>query len=81
MVSTIHIEKTDRSLMIWQDENGGHKLPQEETVAIKRELIGLMISVPPTIQSQLGDAVGVIADSDFWERWDTLVEVSYCASL
>jgi exportin-2 (importin alpha re-exporter) len=43
---------------------------------IKRELINLMISVPPSIQSQLGEAVSVIADSDFWERWDTLVDVS-----
>ena len=34
-----------------------------------------MISVSPQIQYQLGDAVGVIADSDFWERWDTLVDV------
>lgn len=34
-----------------------------------------MVSVPPTIQYQLGDAIGVIADSDFWERWDTLVDV------
>lgn len=45
-------------------------------MAIKKELIGLMISVPPSIQSQLGDAIGVIADSDFWERWETLVDVS-----
>ena len=44
--------------------------------SIKRELIGLMISVPSNIQYQLGDAVGVIADSDFWRRWDTLVDVS-----
>ena len=34
-----------------------------------------MISVPPNIQSQLGDAVGIIADSDFWQKWDTLVDV------
>ena len=34
-----------------------------------------MISVPPNIQSQLGDAVGIIADSDFWQQWDTLVDV------
>lgn len=34
-----------------------------------------MISVPPGIQSQLGEAISVIADSDFWERWDTLVDV------
>jgi hypothetical protein len=36
----------------------------------------LMISVPPGIQSQLGEAISVIADSDFWERWQTLVDVS-----
>lgn len=35
-----------------------------------------MISMPAGIQTQLGEAVSVIADSDFWERWDTLVDVS-----
>ena len=34
-----------------------------------------MISVPANIQHQLGDAIGVIAESDFWERWDTLIDV------
>lgn len=34
-----------------------------------------MITVPPPIQAQLGDAISVIADSDFWEQWDTLVDV------
>ncbi|TKA76115.1 hypothetical protein B0A49_03516 [Cryomyces minteri] len=58
----------------WTDEEGNYKLPQNEVVAIKQELIGLMIAVPPTIQSQLGEAISVIADSDFWERWDTLVD-------
>lgn len=43
---------------------------------IKQEIIGLMIATPPNIQAQLGDAVGVIADSDFWRGWDTLVDVS-----
>lgn len=38
-----------------------------------------MISVPPNIQSQLGDAISVIADSDFWERWETLVDVRIVA--
>ncbi|KAF5016711.1 hypothetical protein F66182_11520, partial [Fusarium sp. NRRL 66182] len=57
----------------WVDEDGNHKLPQDEVVTIKRELINLMINVPGGIQTQLGEAVSVIADSDFWERWDTLV--------
>ncbi|GAB7353432.1 hypothetical protein MBLNU459_g3901t1 [Dothideomycetes sp. NU459] len=58
----------------WTDEDGNYKLAESEVVAIKSELIGLMISVPPTIQTQLGEAISVIADSDFWERWDTLVD-------
>ncbi|KAK3077717.1 hypothetical protein LTS18_009491, partial [Coniosporium uncinatum] len=58
----------------WTDEDGNHKLPQDEVVAIKRELIGLMISMPPAIQAQLGEAISAIADSDFWQRWDTLVD-------
>lgn len=36
-----------------------------------------MISVPPNIQAQLGEAISIIADSDFFERWDTLVDVGY----
>lgn len=58
----------------WADEDGNYLLPEDEVVNIKKELIGLMISVPTTIQSQLGEAISVIADSDFYERWDTLVD-------
>ncbi|KAA8643278.1 hypothetical protein EYZ11_002332 [Aspergillus tanneri] len=58
----------------WTDEDGNYKLQQEEVATIKRELISLMISVPTGIQSQLGEAISVIADSDFWKRWDTLVD-------
>lgn len=35
-----------------------------------------MIAPPANIQSQLGEAVSIIADSDFWERWDTLTQVA-----
>lgn len=35
-----------------------------------------MIASPANIQSQLGEAVSIIADSDFWERWDTLTQVA-----
>lgn len=34
-----------------------------------------MIAVPASIQSQLGETISLIADSDFWTRWDTLVDV------
>lgn len=56
------------------DEEGNYKLPQDEVVTIKQQLIGLMISSPPAIQSQLGEAVAIIADSDFWQRWETLTK-------
>ncbi|KAI0119639.1 Cse1-domain-containing protein [Daldinia grandis] len=55
------------------DEEGNYKLPIEEVNTIKQELIGLMIACPSTIQTQLGEAISIIADSDFWNRWDTLV--------
>ncbi|KAH0543334.1 hypothetical protein FGG08_002290 [Glutinoglossum americanum] len=58
----------------WTDEDGNHKLPSSEVTAIKQELIGLMTITPPGIQSQLGDAISVIADSDFWQRWESLVD-------
>ncbi|KAK3701574.1 importin-alpha export receptor [Vermiconidia calcicola] len=58
----------------WVDEDGNHMLPQAEVATIKNELIGLMVKVPPRIQTLLGEAISVIADSDFWQQWDTLVD-------
>ncbi|KAK3217166.1 hypothetical protein GRF29_1g2176013 [Pseudopithomyces chartarum] len=57
----------------WVNEDGVHLLPENEVNAIKSELIGLMVSVPPNLQAQLGEAISAIADSDFWEQWQTLV--------
>ncbi|KAI5924131.1 chromosome segregation protein [Camillea tinctor] len=56
------------------DEDRNYKLPIDEVNTIKQELIGLMIACPGTIQTQLGEAISIIADSDFWDRWDTLVQ-------
>jgi hypothetical protein len=47
----------------------------EEVASIKGELIGLMIAVPPAVQNQLGEAISIIAESDFWEQWETLIDV------
>ena len=58
----------------WTDEEGNHCLAEDEVTTIKRDIVGLMISCPSTVQAQLGDAVGVIADSDFFRDWDTLIE-------
>ncbi|KAI1391113.1 putative mportin-alpha export receptor [Hypoxylon trugodes] len=55
------------------DDEGNYKLPIAEVNTIKQELIGLMIACPATIQTQLGEAISIIADSDFWLRWESLV--------
>ncbi|KAF3925560.1 Exportin-2 [Orbilia brochopaga] len=57
----------------WADEEGNHKFAASDVEAIKRELLGVMIAVPPNLQVQIGEAISVIADSDFYKRWDTLV--------
>jgi importin-beta-like protein len=59
-----------------QDEEGNYKLPLQEVSTIKQQLVGLMITSPSPIRTQLGEAISLIADSDFWRRWDTLVTVS-----
>jgi exportin-2 (importin alpha re-exporter) len=58
----------------WTTATGDYKLPQDEVVAIKTEIVGLMTTVPLNIQNQLGEAISTIADSDFYEKWDTLVD-------
>ncbi|KAF2168070.1 hypothetical protein M409DRAFT_21516 [Zasmidium cellare ATCC 36951] len=58
----------------WTNQDGEHLLPANEVTTIKHELIGLMVKVPPSLQAQLGDAISVIAESDFYEKWDTLVD-------
>jgi exportin-2 (importin alpha re-exporter) len=57
------------------DENGTYKLPESEDNAVKQELVGLMVSVAPGLQAVLGEAISTIAESDFYERWESLVDV------
>ncbi|KAI9890552.1 MAG: importin-alpha export receptor [Vezdaea aestivalis] len=57
----------------YNDENGQHLLPDDEVNVIKTQLLNLMVSSPPRIQAQLGDAISVIAQCDFYDRWQNLV--------
>ena len=57
----------------WANEDGEHLWPEEVVAMIKSTIIPMMISVPTNVQAQLGDAIGIIADSDFFTRWETLV--------
>ena len=57
----------------YTDDDGNYKLPLDQVQLIKKELVSLMIQCPKKIQAQLGEAISIIADSDFFERWETLV--------
>lgn len=50
-------------------------MSEGDAAAIKTEIVNLMVSVPPSLQVQLGEAIGQIAQYDFYEQWDTLVDV------
>ncbi|KAL3232393.1 Importin alpha re-exporter [Nakaseomyces bracarensis] len=58
----------------WIDENGNHLLSANNVELIKSEIVPLMISLPGNLQVQIGEAISVIADSDFPERWPTLLD-------
>lgn len=72
---TSTLDRNTKAVRVFQDEEGNYKISQDEVQIIKERLIGLMISSPPNVQKQLGEAISVIADSDFWRRWDTLTQV------
>lgn len=57
----------------WTDEEGNYKLPQSDVTNLKTEIISLMIRLPPNLQAQVGEAVSIMADSDFPDRWQDLV--------
>ncbi|OLL26293.1 Importin alpha re-exporter [Neolecta irregularis DAH-3] len=58
----------------WKDDEGDNRIPAADCAAVKSEIIGLMISLPPILQVQLGEAVTIIADSDFPENWPELMD-------
>ncbi|SCW02940.1 LAFE_0F17634g1_1 [Lachancea fermentati] len=58
----------------WVDENGMYLISQTDVEAIKKEIVPLMITLPNNLQVQVGEAISVIADSDFPNRWPTLLD-------
>ncbi|KAI8396971.1 hypothetical protein B1J92_H07821g [Nakaseomyces glabratus] len=58
----------------WIDENGVHLLSPSNVELIKNEIVPLMIALPGNLQVQIGESISVIADSDFPERWPTLLD-------
>lgn len=62
----------------WVDENGNHLLASNQVELIKKEIVPLMISLPNNLQVQIGEAISIIADSDFPKQWpDLLQDLAY----
>lgn len=57
----------------WNDADGNYLMHQDDVMAIKSNILDLMISVPAGPRKQLGEAVALIANSDFPDRWPMLV--------
>jgi len=50
-----------------------HALTSQDRIMIKNNLVELMCTVPPQIQSQIGESIALIASSDFPKQWDHLL--------
>ena len=48
-------------------------IPDAEKEQIKGLFVGLMLSMPPKIRAQLSEALCIIANSDFPEKWQSLL--------
>ena len=60
-----------------EDDDGGRGLryviPESDRSLIKDNLVSLMCTVPPRLQSQCSESIAIIASSDFPARWDNLL--------
>lgn len=65
---------------LWDDEEEV-QIPEADKAAVKSELVPLMIALgtPKTqrLQAQIGEGLSTIASSDFPEKWEGLIDVSY----
>ncbi|OAD80776.1 hypothetical protein PHYBLDRAFT_138326 [Phycomyces blakesleeanus NRRL 1555(-)] len=50
-----------------------NNITPEDRVAIKTQIVQLMISVPEKLQLQLSDALSIMAETDFPEEWTNLL--------
>lgn len=50
-------------------------IAESDRIAIKNEIVQLMITVPEKIQFQISDALTLIAAADFPDQWEGLLPV------
>jgi exportin-2 (importin alpha re-exporter) len=58
----------------WMNEDGVRLLPEEDSNQIKAEVLNIMIQLPNQLQVQIGEAITLIAESDFPHNWTDLVD-------
>ncbi|ORX43587.1 Cse1-domain-containing protein [Piromyces finnis] len=57
-----------------QIEGEADYLPENDRIRIKEGIISLMINVPVKLQRQLNEAILIIADNDFPQKWPNLIQ-------
>lgn len=58
----------------WINENGEYQISQSDVEMIKSEIVGLMIMLPDSLQIQIGEAISLIAESEFPNLWGGLID-------
>ncbi len=58
-----------------EDNDGAARyiIPESDRALIKDNLVSLMCTVPPQLQSQCSESIALIASSDFPAKWDNLL--------
>ncbi|KAK6456784.1 CAS specific exportin for Srp1p required for accurate mitotic chromosome segregation [Scheffersomyces xylosifermentans] len=59
----------------WIDADGSsYLLPVDDVASIKSEILDIMIKLPNQLQVQIGEAITLIAESDFPQNWPNLID-------
>lgn len=58
----------------WIDENGQYQISKQDVDMIKSEIVQLMIMLPDSLQIQIGEAISLIAESEFPNLWGNLID-------
>lgn len=58
----------------WSDEDGPSTISQEDKYFVKSAIVTTMTSLPTSLQVQVGEAVTLIANTDFPARWENLID-------
>lgn len=58
----------------WINEAGEYQISMDDVKMIKSEIVGLMIMLPDSLQLQIGEAISLIAESEFPNMWTELID-------